>query len=76
MFLNGVLINVNYPTGTMVYDTGNSLLAVGIDYNGSGYNAGPILGTIGKLPIVRLYNRGLSNSEVLQNYNATKGRYT
>ena len=29
----------------------------------------------GKMPIVRVYNRALSASEVLQNYNATKGRF-
>lgn len=29
----------------------------------------------GNISTARLYNRGLSSSEVLQNYNATKGRY-
>jgi hypothetical protein len=29
----------------------------------------------GKIPIVQIYNRALSADEVLQNYNATKGRF-
>lgn len=29
----------------------------------------------GKIPIARMYNRALSASEVLQNYNTTKGRF-
>jgi hypothetical protein len=29
----------------------------------------------GQIPIVKIYNRALSASEVLQNYNATKGRF-
>jgi len=45
-------------------------------YNG---NIGPRLGRRaymdGKMASVRLYTRGLTESEVLQNYNATKGRY-
>ena len=32
-------------------------------------------GLIGKIPIVNIYNKALSQSEVLQNYNAMKGRY-
>ena len=29
----------------------------------------------GKIALVRVYNRELSSTEILQNYNATKGRY-
>ena len=29
----------------------------------------------GRIPIARVYNRALSATEILQNYNATKGRY-
>jgi hypothetical protein len=29
----------------------------------------------GNLPLIRVYNRALSAQEVLQNYNATKGRF-
>ena len=30
----------------------------------------------GQIPIVKFYNRGLTSTEVLQNYNATKSRFT
>ena len=30
----------------------------------------------GEIPVVQMYNRALSASEVLQNYNATKGRFS
>ena len=30
---------------------------------------------IGKIPFARLYNKALSSTEILQNYNALKGRY-
>ena len=29
----------------------------------------------GKIPFARLYNKALSSTEILQNYNALKGRY-
>jgi hypothetical protein len=40
-------------------------------YNSNPYNRN----FSGKIPIVQIYNRALSAQEVLQNYNATKGRF-
>jgi hypothetical protein len=59
----------------MTYDTSNTLLAIGADFNGTGYNTGPTLFVNGKMPIVKIYNIALSAAQVLQNYNATKGRF-
>ena len=65
-YLNGVLQNtrtVSHSSSTF------SNLYIGSD-NGSAnryYN--------GRISMVQLYNRALSATEVLQNYNATKGRY-
>ena len=39
---------------------------------GGGLGAGPYAGYI---PIIRMYNRGLSAAEVSQNFNANRGRY-
>lgn len=74
MYLNGSEIRSWATTGTIAYDLNNTLLAVGNDWN-SGYDAGASFGVQGRLAIVRIYNRSLSPTEVLQNYNATKGRF-
>ena len=50
-------------------------MAIGADFNGTGYNVGPSVYTNGKMPVVRIYNIALSAAQVLQNYNATKGSF-
>jgi hypothetical protein len=62
-------------SGNISYDTSNTLLAIGADFNGTGYNVGPSLYVNGKMPVIRIYNTALSAAQVLQNYNATKGRF-
>jgi hypothetical protein len=77
LYINGVLATTynSAASGNMTYDTSNTLLAIGADFNGTGYNTGPTLFVNGKMPIVKIYNIALSAAQVLQNYNATKGRF-
>jgi hypothetical protein len=77
LYINGVLVTTynSAASGNVTYDTSNTLLAIGADFNGTGYNTGPTLFVNGKMPIVKIYNIALSAAQVLQNYNATKGRF-
>jgi hypothetical protein len=77
LYINGVLVTTynSAASGNISYDTSNTLLAIGADFNGTGYNVGPSLYVNGKMPVIRIYNTALSAAQVLQNYNATKGRF-
>jgi len=67
MYINGSLISTKSVSGTIQYAVSMSNLGVG--YNGAGtYFPGLI-------SVARVYNKSLSSVEVLQNYNALKGRY-
>lgn len=65
-YINGVLdINASYGTGVNFntnYTIGKNPFAASERFNGN-------------IAITRLYNRILSQEEILQNYNATKGRF-
>ena len=67
-YVNGVFHNSTPKTGNM--NTSNTTQPVRLGGQGTagGYHNGNISTTI-------IYNRALSATEVLQNYNATKGRY-
>jgi hypothetical protein len=68
LYINGTLINsANYaPDGVRaIYD--------GI-YMGAEFNNGPKIFN-GKIAIGQVYNRQITDQEVLQNYNAQKGRF-
>ena len=73
-YLNGALVATTSASGSIAYDLNNTKLLIGSDY-GTGYNSGLEYVLNGKLSTAKLYNRALSASEILQNYNATKGRY-
>jgi hypothetical protein len=64
-YINGIQTN----TGTDVSRTISGVTALGYDVNRDNY---PFLGEIANLHI---YNRALSASEVLRNYNGLKGRF-
>ena len=64
LYINGVEVASGTNTGT---DTGNRDRYVG----GRGAN----FPFNGEIPIAKIYNKALTASEVLQNYNATKGRF-
>ena len=63
-YINGIL-QVN--SDQTVYTAG-SFTSITLGYGYNGY-------WVGKIFLTRLYNNVLSNTQVLQNYNATKGRY-
>ncbi len=67
MYLNGILV----ASSTLNEGIGNSsaTLKVGVRGDLNGYNLG------GKIPIVKIYNRALTSSEILQNFNTLKNRF-
>ena len=72
LYINGVL------NGTISGLTQTSYTSTYYYIIGGGYAAGRSLGTYlfnGNISQFNFYNRSLSLSEVLQNYNAFKGRY-
>lgn len=75
MYMNGVSVNSWGTSGAITYDTNNTLLAVGNDWNGSGYNTGASVGVVGNLAIVNIYNTALTAAQILQNYTAHRRRF-
>jgi hypothetical protein len=70
-YLNGTLINTPYNSGTattLVYSTGGG--TIGWRNDGAALNYFP-----GQIANILSYNRALSSTEILQNYNATKSRF-
>lgn len=66
-YINGTLVTSDAQTGTVLTNT--SGMYIGAYGTGTGYFYN------GNLSIVRVYNRVLSAAEVLQNFNAQRGRY-
>jgi hypothetical protein len=68
LYLNGTQIaSSGVSGGNIIYDSNNNVVVIGGDFN-SGYNAGLSLPFNGKLAKTRIYGKGLSESEILQNY--------
>ena len=68
-FINGKSIgSVTHTLSTLLNSTNNLFIG---RYNGGEYAQN----YSGKIGIVRLYNRALSTSEILTNFNANRGRY-
>ena len=74
LYLNGTLMTTGSQSGSIQYDVNNTRVLIGADDN-SGYNSGAGAFHSGKLSQVRIYNRGLSATEVLRNYNAQRKKY-
>ena len=68
-FLNSTLVGYSLVTGNL---NSNSLLNFQI---GIGYSLASSRYFNGKISNFNIYNRALTASEVLQNYNATRNRY-
>jgi hypothetical protein len=66
IYINGVLKSTMSATGNIF--NGN-ILNIGAYQNQSAYTIN------GRMPIMRIYNKGLSSTEVQQNFNALRGRY-
>jgi hypothetical protein len=65
VYYNGVAVTTTSTSGTIDAFTSNQFGTLS-----QGYGAFP-----GDVSTMQLYNRALSSTEVLQNYNATKGRF-
>ncbi len=65
-FMNGNVVSSTSATGTRANGTQICIATSAVDTNRKA--------TCG-IPQVMIYNRALSDAEILQNYNATKGRY-
>ena len=70
IYVNGVLAASTSCTGTPSTNTNGISMGV---YGG--YNGGRGYWFSGQIAISRVYNRGLTASEILQNYNATRSRF-
>ena len=68
IYLNGVEVASNSKSGTITYDSQDVLLGNLEGAGGFYYD--------GKYGMIMVYDRSLSAGEILQNYNATKDRYT
>lgn len=66
-YADGVLDNTS---GAITYSTTGQNNYIGMSNHAGNYNF-----FNGNMGLVQFYNRALSGAEVLQNYNATKGRY-
>lgn len=69
MYINGLSKSILFPNGNRVLNTTNSKVYIG--YEGTG-NRNPMNGRIANC---KIYNRALTDTEVLQNYNTTKSRF-
>jgi len=70
LFLNGLLVTSDTTTLSQVFSSSTEPLAIGrqaIAQNGFAFK--------GNIAQVSIYNRALTAAEVLQNYNALKGRF-
>jgi hypothetical protein len=67
MYVDGILDNTS---GTLTYSTTGQNNFIGKSSHTGNENY-----TNGSMGMVHVYNRALSGAEVLQNYNATKGRF-
>ena len=68
IFRNGIALTTGVVGGPNQY-VGTGIVRIGATYSSGGAYAN------GRFSNVKLYNRVLSASEILQNYNASKGRY-
>ncbi len=70
LYVNGVQVNSDTQTGTIA--TNSSGMSIGAYGGNSGSNA---YWYNGALSICRVYSQALTATQVLQNFNATRGRY-
>lgn len=75
LYINGTEVHSWATSGGIAYDSNNTLLAVGNDWNGSGYDTGASVGVIGTMPLVRIYNTALTAAQVAQNFAAQRSLY-
>ena len=70
LYINGNLVNSDTQTGTISTNSGGMSIGAYGGFSGArGYYYN------GNLAVCRVYNKELTPAEILQNYNATKGRF-
>ena len=70
LYINGKLVNSDAQTGTISTNSGGMSIGVYGGYSGlRGYYYN------GNLAICKVYNKELTQTEILQNFNATRGRF-
>jgi len=72
IYRNGILINTQDTSGGVDGSFQNTFYAMGINRAVTGGNGAWLVGNVYN---ATMYNRALSEAEVFQNYNATKGRF-
>ena len=70
LYVNGSLLTSDTATG--IIDTNNGGMSIGAY---GGYSGGRSYYYNGSLSICRVYNKVLTQDEILQNFNATRGRF-
>jgi len=75
LYINGLSVGWFSTSGNIQYDMSNTLLTLGMNYDGPGYDTGISGHGIGNMSIVQIYNRALSSLEIVQNFNVTCARY-
>jgi hypothetical protein len=73
LYLNGQEIQSNSRSGTQLEGSGYMIFGQEQDSFGGAFDAGQDL--LGDIAQVSIYNRALTADEILQNYNAVKGRF-
>lgn len=74
MYVNGSLVASGATTGNILHNDNNTKVTIGADYE-VGYNSGLNGFMKGRVGLVRLYNRALSQAEVTQNFNDSRARF-
>lgn len=74
-YADGVLEATTVYSSSIVYDTSNTELTIGSTYDGTGYQVNNTRWWDGAMGIIRIYNRALTATEILQNYNANRTRF-
>jgi len=75
MYVDGEEIDSVARSGLIGYDASNTLVTLGADFNGAGYNSGVTTHIQGELPVVKIYNRALTATEIKQNFQALRSRF-
>lgn len=75
LYVNGSQIRSWATTGIIAYDTNNTKLILGNDWNGPGRDVGTTVGVRGQQSVARVYSRALSAVEINQNFESARGRY-
>ncbi len=70
IYVNGVLFGASAGISTGIANNSNSVIGCGLDIR---YSSGRFFN--GSVANLQVYNRTLSQSEILQNYNAQKSRF-